>query len=106
MERLNAYRDAGADCLFAPGVSDSETIGRLAQAVRGPLNVLAVPGSPTIPEMKSLGVARVSFGGGPSRIAMGALREFARELREYGTFQALSNVAIPGAEMQGLMRRG
>jgi 2-methylisocitrate lyase-like PEP mutase family enzyme len=105
VERLNAYRAAGADCLFVPGVRDAETIGLLAQRVKGPLNVLAAPGSPSITEMKGLGVARVSFGGGPSRIAMGALRSFANELRQYGTFAALANDAIPGPEMQGLLRR-
>ena len=89
IERLNAYRAAGADCLFAPGVRDAETIELLAKAVNGPLNILAQPGSPSIVEMKALGVTRVSFGSGPSRVALAALRGFVRELREYGTFGAL-----------------
>jgi 2-methylisocitrate lyase-like PEP mutase family enzyme len=105
VERLNAYRAAGADCLFAPGVRDAETIQLLVQAVHGPLNILAVPGSPSISEMKALGVARVSFGGGPSRVAMGALRAFGKEIRAYGTFAPLANDAIPGAEVQALLRR-
>jgi len=105
VERLNAYGAAGADCLFAPGVSDIETIELLVRSVDGPLNILAVPGSPSIPAMKSLGVARVSFGGGSSRIAMGALRAFTKELREFGTFAMLANTAIPGAELQALLRR-
>jgi 2-methylisocitrate lyase-like PEP mutase family enzyme len=105
VERLNAYRAAGADCLFAPGVSDAETIELLVRAVDGPVNILAVPGSPSIPEMKALGVARVSFGGGPSRVAMGALRSFAKELRQYGTFSAIANQAIPGNDIQALLRR-
>jgi 2-methylisocitrate lyase-like PEP mutase family enzyme len=89
VERLNAYRDAGADCLFAPGVRDAETIEQLAKAVKGPLNVLAQPGSPSVVEMKALGVARVSFGSGTSRVALAALRGFVTELRSYGTFAAL-----------------
>lgn len=103
VERLNAYRAAGADCLFAPGVKDGDTIGRLVKALNGPLNVLAVPGSPSIVEMKNLGVARVSFGGGPSRLALGAVRRFMRELRAYGTFGTLANEAIPSAELQKLL---
>ena len=75
--------------MFAPGVRDAETIELLAKAVNGPLNILAQPGSPSIVEMKALGVTRVSFGSGPSRVALAALRGFVRELREYGTFGAL-----------------
>jgi 2-methylisocitrate lyase-like PEP mutase family enzyme len=105
VERLNAYRDAGADCLFAPGVADAETIGKLAAAVRGPLNILAVETSPSIPEMKRLGVRRVSIGSGVSRIALGATRRFVRELRDQGTFTALANDAISYREVQALISR-
>jgi 2-methylisocitrate lyase-like PEP mutase family enzyme len=90
VERLNAFLDAGADCVFAPGIRDGETIELLVKAVKGPLNILAQPGSPSITEMKALGVARVSFGGGPSRTARAALREFLKELRAYGTFGSLA----------------
>ena len=89
IDRLNTYREAGADCLFAPGVRDAETIELLAKAVKGPLNILAQPGSPSVVEMKALGVARVTFGGGPSRVALTALRNFVTELHQYGTFAAL-----------------
>jgi 2-methylisocitrate lyase-like PEP mutase family enzyme len=105
VERLNEYHEAGADCLFCPGVQDAETIGRLVAAVRGPLNILAVPGSPSIAELRDLGVARVSFGGGPSRVAMGAFRGFARRIKETGRFEGLSDVAIPAAEAQKLLKR-
>jgi 2-methylisocitrate lyase-like PEP mutase family enzyme len=105
VERLNEYLEAGADSLFCPGVKDAETIGRLVAAVRGPLNILAVPGSPSIPELRDLGVARVSFGGGPSRVAMGAFRSFARRVKEAGRFEALSDVAIPALETQKLLKR-
>jgi 2-methylisocitrate lyase-like PEP mutase family enzyme len=105
VERLNAYREAGADCLFVPGVRDAETIGRLVQAINGPVNILAMPGSPSIPEMKTLGVARVSLGGGPSRVALGAVRRLARTLRDEGTFDGLSGEAIPSQELQDLIAR-
>jgi 2-methylisocitrate lyase-like PEP mutase family enzyme len=105
VERLNAFRDAGADCLFVPGVRDAETIGRLVEAIHGPVNILAQPGSPTIAEMKALGVARVSLGGGPSRVALGAVRRLARSLRDRGTFESLANDAIPSQELQDLILR-
>lgn len=103
VERLNAFRDAGADCLFAPGVTDAETIGGLVSAVNGPLNILAGPGAPSIPQLKALGVRRVSLGSGPSRVALGSLRRFARTLRDEGTFAALGTEAVPYAEVQSLL---
>jgi len=98
VEKLNEYREAGADCLFAPGVRDRETIARLVKAVRGPLNVLASTGSPPIAEMKSLGVARVSVGSGPMRAIMGLTERIARELHASGTYAAMLDGAIPYAE--------
>src|SRR5260370_10618757 len=65
VERLNAYSHAGADCLFAPGVRDAETIEKLARDVRGPLNILGVAGAPSIAELERMDVARVSVGSGP-----------------------------------------
>jgi 2-methylisocitrate lyase-like PEP mutase family enzyme len=105
VERLNAFHAAGADCLFAPGVSDAGTIGRLARAVAGPLNILATVGSPSIPEMKTLGVRRVSLGSGPSRVAAGSLRRFLTTLREEGTFAGLATEALPYQEIQQLLSR-
>jgi 2-methylisocitrate lyase-like PEP mutase family enzyme len=105
VERLNAFHAAGADSLFAPGVYDAETIGRLAAAVTGPLNVRAGAGSPTIPEMKKIGVRRVSFGSGPSRVAIGSLRRFLGTLHSDGTFGALADEAIPFPEIQQLLSR-
>src|SRR3990172_2728544 len=60
VRRVNAYRDAGADSLFIPGVSDRETIAELVRQVKGPLNVLAVAGTPRISELEKLGVRRVT----------------------------------------------
>ena len=105
VERLNAFHDAGADCLFAPGVTDAETIGRLASAVKGPLNILATAGSPSLAEMKSLGVKRVSLGSGTSRVALGAFRQFVRTLRDHGTYSGLETGAISYADVQHLLSR-
>ena len=93
--RLNAYREAGADCLFAPGVTDRETIATLVRAIAGPLNVLAGPGGPPVPELEALGVRRLSLGSGAMRATLGLLRRIAAELRGPGTFAALAGEGVP-----------
>jgi 2-methylisocitrate lyase-like PEP mutase family enzyme len=102
LRRLLAFRDAGADCVFAPGLKDAETIGRLAKAVECPLNILAIPGTPSIPELEKLGVARVSVGSGPMRATLGLLRKMAEELKTTGTYSALDG-AVPYAEVNQLL---
>ena len=86
VRRANAFREAGADCLFVPGVRDAETIGALAEAIDGPLNILAGAPSPPLAEMKALGVARVSIGGLLSLAAATLVRRAAEELKESGTY--------------------
>ncbi|MGH9684283.1 MAG: isocitrate lyase/PEP mutase family protein [Candidatus Acidiferrales bacterium] len=102
LRRLAAYRDAGADCAFLPGLRDAETIGRLVRDLRCPVNILAGFGSPPIPELQNLGVARVSLGSAPHRAALGFLRRIAAELRSAGTYQSLEN-APPHAEINRLL---
>jgi 2-methylisocitrate lyase-like PEP mutase family enzyme len=89
LTRLAAFRDAGADCVFAPGVRDVETIRRLRGDLRCPVNILAGPGSPSIRELEKLGVARVSLGSSPMRAALGLLRRLAEELKSTGTYRSL-----------------
>ncbi len=100
--RLMAYRDAGADCVFVPGLKDTDTIGRLVRDLQCPVNILAVTGSPSIPELQKLGVARVSLGSGPMRATLTLLRNMAEELKSSGTYSTL-NGAIPHAEMNRIM---
>jgi 2-methylisocitrate lyase-like PEP mutase family enzyme len=102
LRRLTAFRDAGADCVFAPGLKDAETIGRLTKAVECPLNILAGPGSPSIPELAKLGVARVSVGSGPMRATLGLLRRLAEELKTSGTYSEMEG-AVPYAEVNKLL---
>jgi len=94
IERLNAYRNAGADCLFVPGVRDADTIGKLAAALKGPLNVLAVAGTPPVAELERLGVARVSIGSGAMRASMGLTQRIARELLERGVYASFTDGAL------------
>ncbi len=86
ISRANAYVQAGARCVFVPGVTDAETIGLLAREINAPLNVLAAAGTPPITELKALGVARVTLGSSLPRIAWSAAAAFMRRLGETGSF--------------------
>ena len=103
VRRANAYRAAGADCLFVPHVGDAETIGRLAREIAGPLNVIAGPGAPSIPELERLGVRRASLGPRLIQGTLGLLARAARELREQGTYATLADLVVPFAELQRLL---
>jgi len=83
--RLMAYRDAGADVVYAPGLAELEQIAAVVEAAGVPVNVLALPHGPSVAELASVGVRRVSTGGALARAAYGALLEAAQELREHGT---------------------
>jgi 2-methylisocitrate lyase-like PEP mutase family enzyme len=84
--RLQSYQEAGADVLFAPGVSELDEVRQLVESVDRPVNVLALPGSPTVAELGGVGVRRISVGGAFAYVALGAAAEAARELLEQGTF--------------------
>ncbi len=83
--RLVAYRDAGADVVYAPGLTDAAAIARVVDEVGIPVNVLALVTAPTIPELAELGVGRVSTGSLLTSAAYGALAAAARELQGPGT---------------------
>jgi 2-methylisocitrate lyase-like PEP mutase family enzyme len=89
IRRLIAYRDAGADCVFVPGLRDSQTISRIVQDVKCPVNILAGPGSLTIPELEKLGVARVSVGSSAMRATLGLVKRISEELKSSGTYATL-----------------
>ena len=78
IERAHAYREAGADGLFAPGVTDIATIARLAKGCPLPLNIMVSDGTPPVGVLAANGVARVSFGPRPYLLAMKALEDAAR----------------------------
>lgn len=104
VRRANAYRQAGADCLFLPFVSDTGVIGRLVKAVNGPINILATAQTPPLPELRTLGVARVSVGSALARAAMNVIRETAEKLRATGSFDFASGI-IAYDEMNDLLQR-
>jgi 2-methylisocitrate lyase-like PEP mutase family enzyme len=121
LERGKAYLQAGADCIFIPGLRSPEHIRTVIDYLRAnplpvdplpndplsidreaPVNILAGPGVPSIPELAKLGVKRVSYGSGPHRAAMGLLRRIASEAKTSGTYQSLTEGAVPYEEINGL----
>jgi len=120
LERGKAYLQAGADCIFIPGLRNPDHIKTVIDYLRAnppsvdslpadhgepAINILAGPGVPSIPELAKLGVKRVSYGSGPHRAAMGLLRRMAEEARASGTYTALTEGAVPYEEINGLMGR-
>ncbi len=86
IERLQAYQEAGAEVLYAPGLVDIADIRSVVSSVDRPVNVLLMPGIAPIEELAEAGVARISVGGTFSAVAFGALARAARELKEQGTY--------------------
>ncbi|MDQ7908781.1 isocitrate lyase/phosphoenolpyruvate mutase family protein [Phytohabitans sp. ZYX-F-186] len=102
LDRAAAYLAAGADGIFVPGVADPETIAALAAGIDAPLNIMAGPGSPTVPDLAKLGVVRVSVG---AAIALSAYAHAARGMREVlttGTYDSLASDLDYG-RMNGLL---
>ncbi len=83
--RLRAYRDAGAEAVYAPGAHSPAQVDRIVRECAAPVNVLALPDAPTVPELTALGVRRVSTGGALAWAAYGGLVTAALELRDEGT---------------------
>jgi 2-methylisocitrate lyase-like PEP mutase family enzyme len=86
ISRLQAFQEAGAPVLYAPGLTDTGEIRSLVEAVDRPVNVLALPTAPPVAELAKLGVARISVGGAFLFAALGALVTAGRELLDEGTY--------------------
>jgi 2-methylisocitrate lyase-like PEP mutase family enzyme len=100
--RANRYRAAGAHCLFVPAVTDAALIATLVKEIEGPVNILASPGCPPVPELQRLGVRRVSEGSGPMRATMMLARRIAEELLATGTYTWYHDDAVPYPEANRL----
>jgi len=105
VRRLRCYETAGAHGLFAPGLSDPDTISRLVREIHRPLNLMAFAGVPPAKELERLGVARVSVAGGPMRAAMALVRRIATELIEQGTYSGFTTQAMSSAEANEMFSR-
>jgi 2-methylisocitrate lyase-like PEP mutase family enzyme len=104
IRRLQAYEAAGADALFAPGLTTEEQIRTVCQSVKKPVNfIMGLKNAPfTVEQLAAMGVRRISVGSALSRAALGAFVRAAREIREHGTF-GFAEDAIPFAEANQLM---
>lgn len=105
VERLRAYHEAGADCLFVPGLCDRETIAKLVKVLNAPLNILASLGCPSLDELEKIGVARVSAGSSAMRAALGAFQRVAKDWRAHGSYDSLLQCTIPYAQLNQMMAR-
>ena len=106
VRRLVAYAEAGAECLYAPGIRTPEEIATVVSAVAPlPVNVLAHTDFATVPELAALGVRRISVGGALARAAWGGFMAAAREIADHGTFRGLTT-GTPSAELNDAFRRG
>jgi 2-methylisocitrate lyase-like PEP mutase family enzyme len=100
--RLQAFERAGADVLYAPGLRDIDDIRTVCASLSKPVNVLALPGSPSVELLSAAGVRRVSIGTGFVRTALGAFLRAAKDVREHGTFGCLDGAAT-GKDLEPFM---
>ncbi len=106
IRRLVAYAEAGADCLYAPGVQTREGIAAIVQAVAPrPVNVLVSGDFTTVAELAELGVRRISVGGALARAAWTGVVQAAREIADHGTFGRMGR-ALPSTEFNGSFALG
>ena len=104
LDRLAAFAEAGADCLYAPGLKTAEDIATAVRAVSPrPLNVLMGAPGLTVAQLEDLGVRRISVGGALARAAWGGFLKAAREIAGEGRFDALGQAAT-GAELKALLK--
>ena len=102
IRRLTAFAEAGADCLYAPGLRSAADIAAIVRAVAPkPMNVLVGSDFTTVAELAALGVRRISVGGALARSAWAGALAAAREIAAHGTFMGLAR-AVPSAEINGL----
>ncbi len=104
IERLKAYSDAGADCLYAPGIKTKDEISAIVKAVHPkPVNLLIGGSGLSLKEAEALGVRRISVGGSLARAAWGGFMKAAREMAEKGTFAELAS-GYPGGELNKMFK--
>jgi 2-methylisocitrate lyase-like PEP mutase family enzyme len=106
IRRLKAYAEAGADCLYAPGISTREQISAVVKAVAPkPVNLLVgTPSELTVKDFTDLGVRRISVGGSLARAAWGGFIRTAKQIMEAGSFNGFADAA-PGAELNKAFAR-
>ncbi|MGZ3581167.1 MAG: isocitrate lyase/PEP mutase family protein [Ktedonobacterales bacterium] len=104
LRRARVYLEAGADSIFVPGVIEPGLIHTLVREIPGPLNIMTMPGAPTVQELLKLGVARISIGPAAMLATMGLVREIAHELRTAGTYERIAQHAYGIGDAMRLFR--
>jgi 2-methylisocitrate lyase-like PEP mutase family enzyme len=105
INRGKAYLDAGADCLFAPGMKAKEELSMLVHAVKLPVNIMAIPGIPDFDTLKDIGIARISLGPGFLKIAIGAMRDLAVKLNGYEGLDEILENEITTEYLRNLVKK-
>lgn len=108
IDRGNAYKEAGADCIFVPDVGslDKKDIAILVKEIDAPINIVAGATIPPIPELQDMGVSRVSVGPRPMRAVLSLLRKIANELMTKGTYKLMSDSSISYSEVNQWFPQG
>jgi 2-methylisocitrate lyase-like PEP mutase family enzyme len=103
--RGNAYREAGADCVFVPDMGDLDltTMKTLVEEIKAPINIIAGESTPPVAKLQEIGIARVSLGPRVMRAAFGLYRRIAREILDNGTFSGMLNGAMSYEEANALL---
>jgi 2-methylisocitrate lyase-like PEP mutase family enzyme len=104
IRRGNAYAEAGGDCIFYLNLHARDTIAVVTREVRAPVSILAGPQSPSVSELQDIGVARVSYGSGFLKAAIGATKRLAQEILEKGTVAAMKE-GMQTPEINALVSR-
>ena len=98
--RSRHYLSAGADCIYPITLNDLGLLKKLREAIAAPINVYASPGTPPVPDLEAAGIARLSLGPGLLKVSVSAMKRVAEELREGGSYDALTSGVISSQEIE------
>ncbi|WP_408009955.1 isocitrate lyase/phosphoenolpyruvate mutase family protein [Pseudalkalibacillus sp. A8] len=99
LDRVKAYEEAGADCIFVPGLNDKETIQYLRAEISCPINLLVSPDLPSLKELSKIGIERVSTGSAPFRATVTLLKKVSEEINNEKNFHLLTEDVLPYRKM-------
>ncbi|MEK5444643.1 MULTISPECIES: isocitrate lyase/PEP mutase family protein [unclassified Fredinandcohnia] len=102
--RVKLYEEAGADCVFVPALKDIDEIKKLRKAVNCPINLLAVPGLPSLEELSEIGIERVSTGSSPFRASVSLLKQIGDEIVNQRTFNKITDNVLSYGEVSTLVK--
>lgn len=95
IKRAQAFTEAGADCIFIPGLSDQATIEAVRKEISLPINLLATPTTPSLEELTEIGIERVSTGSAPFRASVTLMKSIATDLKEKQSFTSIMDGVMP-----------